>query len=181
MCDILPPANEVWGKIIFLHLSVILFTGGSTWRGTPGQVHPLQVHPPAVHNGIRSASGRYAFYWNAFLLCKSSHSAFISQGLNYSVRNREGMGTSPLAPLSSRWIRYCYCFLKYLFFGVFFEWVILVPSNCEEAEIYNFQKSVLVDDRQIFIKVKNFKLSKQSVLFTVLDPNPFLSIFFRKT
>ena len=24
----LPPANEVWGKVIFLHLSVILFTGG---------------------------------------------------------------------------------------------------------------------------------------------------------
>ena len=27
----LPPANEVWGKVIFLHLFVILFTGrGST-------------------------------------------------------------------------------------------------------------------------------------------------------
>ena len=25
---LLPPANEVWGKVIFLHLSVILFTGG---------------------------------------------------------------------------------------------------------------------------------------------------------
>ena len=24
----LPPANEVWGKVIFLHLFVILFTGG---------------------------------------------------------------------------------------------------------------------------------------------------------
>ena len=24
---LLPPANEVWGKVIFLHLSVILFTG----------------------------------------------------------------------------------------------------------------------------------------------------------
>ena len=24
----LPPAKEVWGKVIFLHLSVILFTGG---------------------------------------------------------------------------------------------------------------------------------------------------------
>ena len=41
----LPPANEVWGKVIFLHLSVILFTGG-----VPGQVHPRQVHPPGqVH------------------------------------------------------------------------------------------------------------------------------------
>ena len=144
----LPPANEVWGKIIFLHLSVILFTGG-TWAGTPPrtryplgpgtptrtrytpgtrytpsgqgtplpkeQVHPhKQVHPPGpgtapvtrytpcrtrytpqdqvhplrsgTHPGtrytppdqvhppksacweIRATSGRYASYWNAFLL-----------------------------------------------------------------------------------------------------------------
>ena len=26
--NLLPPANEVWGKVIFLHLSLILFTGG---------------------------------------------------------------------------------------------------------------------------------------------------------
>ena len=45
----LPPANEVWGKVIFLHLSVILFTG----VGLPGKVPtrpgtpPWQVHPPA--------------------------------------------------------------------------------------------------------------------------------------
>ena len=43
-------------KVIFLHLSVILFTGESTWAGTPlgrytssppGQVPPRQVHPLA--------------------------------------------------------------------------------------------------------------------------------------
>ena len=61
--EFLPPANEVWGKVIFLHLSVILFTrggGGSTWAGTPmsrytpwagtpprGRYTPGQVHPPA--------------------------------------------------------------------------------------------------------------------------------------
>ena len=51
----LPPANEVWGKVIFLHLSVILFTGGSTWKGTPPgrytprQVRPQQVHPPGSY------------------------------------------------------------------------------------------------------------------------------------
>ena len=28
MIRLLPPANEVWGKVIFLHLFVILFTGG---------------------------------------------------------------------------------------------------------------------------------------------------------
>ena len=33
----LPPANKVWGKVIFLHLFVILFTGGA-WSqgGLPG-------------------------------------------------------------------------------------------------------------------------------------------------
>ena len=80
------------GKVMFLQLSVILFTAGGVpappWAGTPllagtppGQVHPLgrytspgQVRPPsrytplAMHTGIRSTSGRYASYWNAFLL-----------------------------------------------------------------------------------------------------------------
>ena len=67
---LLPPANEVWGKVIFLHLSVILFTGGQgvPRQVPPRQVHPGQVHHPALHAGIRSTSGRYAFYWNAFLL-----------------------------------------------------------------------------------------------------------------
>ena len=31
---LLPPANEVWSNVIFLHLSVILFTGGGrVWQG----------------------------------------------------------------------------------------------------------------------------------------------------
>ena len=50
--------NEVLAKVIFLHLSVILFTGGGTWPGTPlgrytplpGRYTPWQVHPPGqVH------------------------------------------------------------------------------------------------------------------------------------
>ena len=62
--EYLPPANEVWGKVTFLHLSVILFGGGGTWAGTTwastppssryttrqvhpsGQVHPLGRYPP---------------------------------------------------------------------------------------------------------------------------------------
>ena len=42
-----------WGKVMFLHVSVILFTGGNTWAGPPRQVHPpgrytpCQVHPQA--------------------------------------------------------------------------------------------------------------------------------------
>ena len=120
-----------WAKVIFLHLSVILLTGGCTWSGPggctwsgpggctwsgpggtwqtppgpdtpqdqtrsppwdqtrypppgPDQVPPGTRHPPgpdtprsdtplgpdppgAADSGIRSTSGRYASYWNAFL------------------------------------------------------------------------------------------------------------------
>ena len=135
----LPPANEVWGKVIFLHLFVILFTGGCAWfylggrawfylggmhgfirggmhgfiqggmhgfiqggmhgfiRGACmvlflGGVHGFIRRGVCVvlfgggmrgfirgggvrgffsffgYNEIRSMSGRYASYWNAFLL-----------------------------------------------------------------------------------------------------------------
>ena len=37
---LLPSVNEVWGKVILLHLFVILFTGGSTWGDTPGRYTP---------------------------------------------------------------------------------------------------------------------------------------------
>ena len=56
----LPPANEVLGNVIFLHLSVNLFTGWEylgrytpwagtpSWEGTPPwQVHPWAGTPPA--------------------------------------------------------------------------------------------------------------------------------------
>ena len=54
---LLPPANEVWGKVIFLHLFVILFTvGGCSWgvsgpggcsRPTPkGEIEGDQIQPP---------------------------------------------------------------------------------------------------------------------------------------
>ena len=46
----LPPGNEVWGKVMFLHVSVILFTGGEyLGRYPPGRYTrytPRQVHPP---------------------------------------------------------------------------------------------------------------------------------------
>ena len=65
---LLPPANEVWGKVMLLHLCVILFTGGglppweSASRGLVGQ-NP----PPIGYYGIRSTSGQYPSFWNAFL------------------------------------------------------------------------------------------------------------------
>ena len=57
--------NEVVAKVMFLLVSVILFIGGSA------SVH-AGIPPPAPEGstptGIRSMSGRYASYWNAFLL-----------------------------------------------------------------------------------------------------------------
>ena len=40
LASFLPPANEVWGKVIFLHLFVILFTGQGAWL--PGGVSGCQ-------------------------------------------------------------------------------------------------------------------------------------------
>ena len=58
----LPPANEVWGKDMFLHVSVILFTGRGVSGTPPGRYTPLgrytprQVHPPPAG---APPSGRY--------------------------------------------------------------------------------------------------------------------------
>ena len=71
--------NEVVAKVIFLHLFVILFTGGVSSRENPpcqGEPPPGRETPPAKETprqgepfppAIRSMSGRYASYWNAFL------------------------------------------------------------------------------------------------------------------
>ena len=72
---LLQPANEVWVKVIFLHLSVILFTGGVPARGVPAsrgcacswgdacsRSGCLVETPPDGY-----CCGRYASYWNAFL------------------------------------------------------------------------------------------------------------------
>ena len=80
-----------WAKVMFLQASVILLTGGvsvSVHAGihTPLTADPLgadppradpreQTHPPPpeqtppeADSSIRSTSGRYESYWNAFLL-----------------------------------------------------------------------------------------------------------------
>ena len=46
---------------MFLHLSVILFTFGSLSRGASVRENPLPHHRTVM-------CGRYASYWNAFLL-----------------------------------------------------------------------------------------------------------------
>ena len=47
-CSLLPPANEVWGKVMFLHLCVILFTwGGGSVQNTPcRQTWGVMADPP---------------------------------------------------------------------------------------------------------------------------------------
>ena len=56
------------GKVMFLHLSVILFTEGE-WQTPLGADPPRSRHPPrSACWEIRATSGRYASYWNAYLL-----------------------------------------------------------------------------------------------------------------
>ena len=68
----LPPANEVWGKVIFSQASVILLTGGG---GLPGSPPP----PPGRAPHDDYCCGRYASYWNAFLYYSLINPFFDSQ------------------------------------------------------------------------------------------------------
>ena len=50
---LLPPANEVWGKVIFLHLSVILFTGGDVYPSMHCRWYPsMPCSSSPVGDGI---------------------------------------------------------------------------------------------------------------------------------
>ena len=74
-----------WAKVMFLQASVILSTGGggsaSVHAGIPTLLDQTPPSPPLIRHhppdqtppreadaSIRSMSGRYASYWNAFLL-----------------------------------------------------------------------------------------------------------------
>ena len=122
--------QRVVAKVIFLHLSVILFTGGGLPQCMVGylpeqtppsreQTPPLSRHPPKqtppgadsppgadTHPGKQTPAyglqaGRYASYWNAFLL----QTCFTSQ---WRIRT-DGfvLGTcAPLDPISFIPMRY---------------------------------------------------------------------------
>ena len=104
----LPSANEVWGKVMFSHMSVILFTEGvgmmslpvwlpdclipcSFWEGSPsgGGGYPSRgvspsrevwYYPPLVLSFSGShQNGRYASYWNAYLFLHCSRSTYFIQ------------------------------------------------------------------------------------------------------
>ena len=50
VCCLLPPANEVWDKVMFLYPSVILFTGGRCLpHCIPGYIPPWADPPPGRH------------------------------------------------------------------------------------------------------------------------------------
>ena len=71
--NIFTARNSSCRKVMFLHLSVILFTGGvwadttPSWPDPPLGRHPSGRHPPGRHSPDGHCSGRYASYWNAFL------------------------------------------------------------------------------------------------------------------
>ena len=95
--------NSSCGKVMFLHLSVILFAGGWLPLGpggvylwevclplgpwgvvyTPPGRHPLGRHPLGRHPPQDGhCSRRYASYWNAFLLLATTK---LGQGICDSV------------------------------------------------------------------------------------------------
>ena len=102
----LPPANEIWGKVIFSEASV----SDSVHRGggesllvidstLPGQHHPPQQHHPLGQKHpldsttlpSRSTSELYASCWNAFLLIKLSLSLLSGMpDLCYNALGRPG-------------------------------------------------------------------------------------------
>ena len=61
-----PPGPHLWGKL-----------RGIRSRPTPkGEIEGDQIQPPPPHAGIWSMSGRYASYWNAFLVLEHVLSCF---------------------------------------------------------------------------------------------------------
>ena len=71
-----------WGKVMFLHMSVILFTGGGSAPLHAG-IHPPREQTAPLGPGtpqrsacweIWATSGQYASYWNTILLVINSTS-----------------------------------------------------------------------------------------------------------
>ena len=101
----LPPANEVWGKVIFLHLSVILLPG----EGVPGQVNPRASTPPPLGqvSPHQSTSGWYTSYWNAFLFympaCERQMSWRHLYFLHFFEKNASESAILSLPPTNEVW------------------------------------------------------------------------------
>ena len=63
---LLPPANEVWGKVIFSQASVILSTGG-------GGMHPGDPPPPSTTGYGQQAGGTHPIGMYSGLNINMSH------------------------------------------------------------------------------------------------------------
>ena len=61
--DFCPPANGGWGKVMFLHLCVILFTGEGVSLSVQGR--GVCCQGDLLTRTVKR--GRYTSYWNAFL------------------------------------------------------------------------------------------------------------------
>ena len=66
LINLLPPANELWGKVINVFTSVCHSVHGG--RGFPDRDTLPQVRDPLDRDPRTVWSGRHASYWNAFLL-----------------------------------------------------------------------------------------------------------------
>ena len=110
---LLPPANEVWGKVIFLHLSVTLFTGEgkylgrypppragtppgryTPWAGTPhwagtpppGQVPPSQLYTPPLPRQVPPLPAMHAGIRSTSRLYASYWNVFLFSTLFFIVK-----------------------------------------------------------------------------------------------
>ena len=97
----LPSANEVWGKVMFLHLSVrhsvhgggsaswgstsgmSSFWGGSASGGSGGSASRGGWADPPRYYGIQSMRRRYVSYWDAFLFQLAFMSTPVLQHCNF--------------------------------------------------------------------------------------------------
>ena len=133
----LSPANEVWGKVIFLHLSVILFTGGVPGQVPPGSYTPRdQVHPLGPGTSPRT---RYTPQDQVHPLPRTRYTPL--PGTRYTPRTRytpQGPGT-PLRdqvhpPISACWEiqttsgRYASYWNAFLFFRITLFYDLLIAN-----------------------------------------------------
>ena len=73
---LLPPANKVWGKVIFLHLFVILFMEGHAWL-LGGHVwlwgHAWLLGGMLGCRGVCMVAGRRVWLWGACMVAGGMH------------------------------------------------------------------------------------------------------------
>ena len=112
--------NSSYGKVMSLHLSVILFTGGvhpptprqtpprqtPPWADTPPQWtpalgrHPLVRQPPPNHPDGH-CSRRYTSFWNAFLFDQIFAQNLHENEINWTERGSASIGSALDPPMGT--------------------------------------------------------------------------------